>query len=629
MSTIYNIDSGARTAMTQTPARPAALPKAAELGPITGRQHGIGAPESPYAALHNATVMMVDDDPLMLEVVQTYLEEAGYTSFITTSRPSEALDLLVQKNPDILLLDLLMPGVSGFDILSQMRSREELRYTPVIILTAETDPDTRLRALELGATDFLTKPVDPSELRLRLRNALAFKAYQDRLADFDALTGLLNRRKFRSELSAALQAIQQGSRACAVIHLDLDRFKQINDTLGHRAGDRLLRAVSQVLERAFSEAEASGWPVLREPDVKVTLSRASGNGFAAFLPNLHNLTKVDKATSVARRVLSALSQPFNIDGNELFVSASLGIAVSPGDGDDGDTLLKHAEMAMYQAKQRGRNTYEFFSGEMNAHSLERLTLENQLRRAVEREEFVLYYQPKVDVATQRITGAEALVRWRHPEHGIVLPGKFIPIAEETGLIVEIGQWVLRAACQQGQVWRAAGLPPLTVAVNVSGAQFRQRKVWHAVRGALERSGLPASRLVLELTESMLMENAAESIEMLYELKEMGLSLAVDDFGTGYSSFTYLSRFPIDELKIDRSFVSGLPVERDSAAIVGAIIALSKQLELKVVAEGVETKAQLNFLRARECEEYQGYLCSRPAPPEAFASLLRKTAPTGT
>ena len=591
---------------------------------LTGRHQALGGPEGPFAALRNATVMMVDDDPLMLEVVQTFLEEAGYTSFVTTSRPAEAMTMMVERQPDILLLDLMMPEVSGFDILTRIRGDDELRYTPVIILTAESDPAARLKALELGATDFLTKPVDSSELRLRLRNALAFKAYQDRLADFDALTGLLNRKKFRSALSATLTSTPRTS-ACALLHVDLDRFKQINDTLGHRVGDKLLCAVAKILEGTFINAEATGWPGSRVPESTVLLARVSGNGFAALLPNLHNLSKVDNATSVARQVLGAFSEPFHIDGHELFVTASIGIAVSPGDGEEADALLKSAEMAMYQAKKRGRNTYEFFSGEMNAHSLERLTLETQLRHAAERGEFVLFYQPKVDVLTRRITGAEALIRWKHPELGIVSPAKFIPIAEETGLIVEIGQWVLRAACAQVKAWTQAGLPPLSVSVNVSTAQFKQRKVWHAVRGALERSGIMPGQLVLELTESMLMESADDSIDMLNELKEIGVKISVDDFGTGYSSLSYLSRFPIDELKIDRSFVSGLPLDRNGAAITGAIIALARELGLKTVAEGVESNEQLQFLQARRCDQYQGYLCSRPAPPELFANLLKRRA----
>jgi diguanylate cyclase (GGDEF)-like protein len=590
----------------------------------TAARVGIGSPEGPFEALRNSTVMMVDDDPMMLEVVQTFLEEAGYTSFVTTSQPAGAVALIEQRQPDILLLDLMMPEVNGFQILEALRSHEQLRYTPVIVLTAESDPEARLRALELGATDFLTKPVDPSELRLRLRNALAFKAYQDRLADFDALTGLLNRTKFREALNVSTASAQQMGRACALLHLDLDRFKQINDTLGHRIGDKLLCAVAQRVERTLREAEPTSWPGAHEAESNITLARISGNGFAVLLHDLHNLTKVDKATNVARRLLSVLASPFQMEDHELFVTGSIGLSVSPSDGLEADMLLKNAEMAMYQAKQRGRHSYEFFAGEMNAHALERLTLENQLRRAVEREELVLYFQPKVEIASQRITGAEALVRWKHPELGMITPNKFIPIAEETGLIVEIGQWVLRAACQQARAWTNAGLPPLSIAVNVSTAQFNQRKVWHAVRGAIERSSLHPGRLTLELTESMLMVNADSSIEMLYELKEMGIKLALDDFGTGYSSLTYLSRFPLDELKIDRSFVTGLPVEGDSVAIVSAILALARELELKVVAEGVENREQLQFLRSRQCHEYQGYLCSRPAPAEAFANLVRKT-----
>jgi len=607
------VDARARSAVAPSP-------------PVAANSSAVSDTDSRSGPLRSSTVMMVDDDPIMLEVVQTYLEEAGYTSFVTTSEPGQAMELFQQRRPDILLLDLMMPEVSGFDILAQIRTHEEFRYTPVIILTAESEPKAKLKALELGATDLLTKPVDPSELRLRLRNALAFKAYQDRLADFDALTGLPNRRKFHQAVDAALKSTQQ-SRACALLHVDLDRFKQINDTLGHRVGDKLLCAVAQLLDRTLCDAEATGWPGSREPEYKAALSRISGNGFTALLPNLHNLKKVDTAGSVARRLMTAFAEPFHIEEHELFVTASIGIAVSPTDGQDAETLLNHAEMAMYQAKQRGRKTYEFFSGEMNAHALERLTLENQLRRAVERNEFVLYYQPKVSIDSGRITGAEALVRWKHPELGIVSPAKFIPIAEETGLIVEIGQWVLRSACAQVQAWAKLGLPPMSVAVNVSGAQFKQRKVWHAVRGALAHSALPPEQLVLELTESVLMENATDNIEMLNELKEMGLKLAVDDFGTGYSSLTYLKRFPLDQLKVDRSFVSGLPEERDSLAIVGAIIALARELNLKVVAEGVETKEQLHFLRSRACDEYQGYLCSRPAPPEAFAILVRRQQST--
>lgn len=577
-----------------------------------------------FTSMRTATVMMVDDDPLMLEVIQTYLEEAGYVSFITSSQPREAMDLFTRHRPDILLLDLMMPEVTGFDILAQVRGHEELRYTPVIVLTAESDPSAKLKALELGATDLLTKPVDPSELRLRLRNALAFKAYQDRLVDSDPLTGWPNRKKFQIEVDAALgRSTQQSSRACALLHIDLDRFKQVNDSLGHRIGDRALCAVAKLLEKVFATFKPSHGAGRNEP---VAYSRIAGNGFAALLPDLHNLTKVDDATAVARRVQTALSEPIRIDGHNLRLSASVGIAVSPTDGQDADTLLKNAEVAMYQAKQRGRKTYTFFSNEMNAHAAERMSLEGQLRRAVDQGEFVLYYQPKVDIASRRIVGSEALLRWKHPELGILTPDKFISIAEENGMIVEIGQWVLRTACAQIATWHAQGLGALSVSVNVSVPQFKSGTIWHAVRGAIERSKIPPPLLSLELTESMLMDDREETVATLGEIKDMGVRLSVDDFGTGYSSLTYLSRFPIDELKIDRSFVRGLPDSRQSAAIVGAILVLGRELGMKVVAEGVETKEQLAFLAQRRCEEFQGYLCSRPAPAEPFAQLVRRSLP---
>jgi diguanylate cyclase (GGDEF)-like protein len=551
------------------------------------------------------------------------LEEAGYRRFITTSKPTEAMGLLEQSRPDVLLLDLSMPMVSGFDILAQVRAHDELRYIPIIILTAESTAEAKLRALKLGATDFLTKPVDPSELQLRVRNALAFKAYQDRLADCDALTGLPNRRKFIAEVTAALIDNGQDSRACVVLYIDLDRFKQVNDTLGHHIGDKVLCGVSQLLNDTVTPVEPNSGPRNRESEFHGVVARVGGNSFAMLLPELHHLKKEDTAVSLGRRLLQAFSEPLDIDGHEVFISGSIGLALSPADGTDAQTLVKHAEMAMYQAKKRGRNCFEFFSVQMNAHARERLTLENQLRRAVQREELVLFYQPKVDVASGRIVGAEALVRWTHPDLGMVSPAKFIPIAEETGLIVEIGQWVLRAACAQTKRWIEQGLPPLSISVNVSSAQFKQNKVWHALSGALAHSGLAPQCLVLELTESMLMENASDSINMLMELKQMGVKLSVDDFGTGYSSLTYLSQFPLDELKIDRSFVKGLAIDRRSTAIVGAIIALARELNLKIVAEGVETKKQLQFLQSRPCDEYQGYLCSRPAPAALFANLVKR------
>ena len=588
----------------------------------TGQFLGLADADGQVLFARDFTVLIIDDEPVVLEVMRSYLEQAGYRNIVVTAHSPEALDLARSTRPDIVLLDLSMPHVSGFEILAQLRRERELRYVPVIIVTATADPATTLKVLELGATDLLPKPVDPSQLKLRVRNALAFKAYQDRLADFDAITGLPNRRRFVADMEHALQRARRVRRICALMHLDLDRFKQINDTLGHRLGDKLLRAVSDRLVKVLTTLDLPDWRRPRDSRDSLPPARISGNGFAVLLPDLPDLDAADVA---ARRVLAALAEPFLVDGQQMHVTASIGLAGFPADGQDVETLLRHAEMAMYQAKEGGRNTYEFFSAELNARALERLAMETQLRKALERDQFVLYYQPKVEIATRRIVGAEALLRWKHPDLGMVSPVRFIPIAEETGLIVDIGDWVLDAALRQSRAWTAQGLPPISISVNVSGMQFRQGHVVESVRRALQSTGADPGTVVLELTESLLMEGAEQNVEMLAALKALGVTLSMDDFGTGYSSLTYLNRFPIDELKVDRAFVSGVPGNRDSVAIVTAVLAMAKALELKTVAEGVETEEQLRFLATLGCDVYQGYYCSRPVPPEPFADLVRRAS----
>ncbi len=574
-----------------------------------------------YQALRNATVMMVDDEPTTIDVLQAFLEDEGYRHFVTTTQSTRAMELIASENPDVVLLDLNMPEVTGFDILSALRMHGTFRYIPVIVLTSSDDSETKLKALQLGATDFLAKPVDPSELALRLRNTLAAKAYQDRLAYYDALTGLPNRRMFMDRLVWSLQHVKRDtSKSGAVLHIDLDRFKQINDTLGHRVGDGLLKGVAQRLLQQVRAVDTVS--VMTGDEPQMSLSRLGGDEFTVLLPEM---TRAENAAQVARRILTALEEPFRVDGHEVFVTPSIGIAVFPDDGADIDTLLKHADVAMYHAKQRGRNTYEFYSGEMNARALERLSLENQLRRALERDELLLVYQPKVDVRGGRIVGAEALLRWIHPELGTVSPQEFIPLAEEAGLIVALGEWVLHMACQQNKAWQTAGLGDTRIAVNVSSRQFGEARLMQTIQKALQRSGLAPEYLTLELTENMLMDNARENLEALHQIKDMGIKLSIDDFGTGYSSLSYLKQFPLDELKVDRSFVSPIQTEADDAPIVTAIIAMAHSLGLSVVAEGVETEAQLAFLRARNCDVYQGYLCSKPIPGDAFAALLARTS----
>jgi len=567
--------------------------------------------------LLEVTVMMVDDEPMMTEVTQTYLEDAGYRRFVAVNDPLLALDLARSTRPGLILLDLMMPGLSGYDLLTQLRQDDLLRYTPVIVLTAATDPASKLRALELGATEFLAKPVDESELKIRVRNSLVFKVYQDRLANDDLLTGLPNRRVFVEHLESALAHAHRDQGRLAMLHVNLDRFRQVNDTLGHGAGDALLAAVGERLRTGTRAHHSLLGNRLGDAPF---LARLGGDEFALLMPRIES---PEAATRVARQILETMAKSFSIDGNELFVTPSMGIAVYPDDGPDVATLLRNAGVAMQHAKGSGRNAFQFYGEEMNSVSLEKLLLETQLRQAIERHELVLHYQPKVDLANGRIVGAEALLRWQHPELGLVAPGRFITIAEETGLIVEIGEWVVNEACAQMAKWREQSGEAVRVAVNVARHGLTSRSLVNVTRAAIARHDIAPCQLVLELTESMLMERESTAAKLV-ELRSLGVELSIDDFGTGYSSMSYLKQFPVQELKIDRSFISGMPHDRTDSAIVRALIVLAHSLGMRVVAEGVETDAQRVALQALQCDSYQGFLCSRALPPAEFAQKMRHT-----
>lgn len=566
-------------------------------------------------ALTDAKVMLVDDEALTLEVITTFLEESGYSRFVTTADPTEAIDLLVREHPDILLLDLMMPKVSGFDIMARMQATPELRYTPVIVLTSATDAATKLRALECGATDFLAKPVDASELRLRLRNTLAFRSYQNRLANYDRVTGLPNRQLFAKHVEQALRSARRHNHSCALLHLNLDRFGQINDALGHGAGDALLRMVAQRIQTAVRESD----PLGRNDDgaARPDLSRLGGDEFTVLLPRVD---RAENASLVAQRVLTAVATPYQVQGREIAMSGGIGIAVYPDDGDSSDVLLQHASAAMSFAKGQGRSTYHFYSREMNARAQERFMIENDLRKAIERNELVLHFQPKVDCFSGALVGAEALVRWQHPEKGLLLPALFIQVAEACGLIGDLGEWVLREACRALSGWGRRGFARLRMAVNVSSDQFRQDRFQAVLEDTVAHSGCDPEQLVLELTEGTLMDHAGRTISTLHAIKAFGVKLSIDDFGTGYSSLSYLKRFPLDELKIDRSFIKDVTTSPSDAAIVRAIVSIAESLGLSVVAEGVETAEQLAFLKQQGCSQYQGYLFSKPIPEQDFLEL---------
>ncbi|NEV60777.1 putative bifunctional diguanylate cyclase/phosphodiesterase [Thiorhodococcus minor] len=428
------------------------------------------------------------------------------------------------------------------------------------------------------------------------------------MAHHDFLTGLPNRFLLADRLTQLVAASRRGGGKLAVLFIDLDRFKTVNDSLGHSVGDRLLCVIGERLRS-----------LLRASD---TVARQGGDELIVLLSQIDGPAE---AARVCGKLLPALSEPCLIDGLELSVTPSIGIAVGPEDGEDSDSLLKHADLAMYQVKQQGRNDFAFFRPEMRVRIANLLQLEKHLRHAVDREELKLFYQPQVSLETDRIVGVEALVRWRHPERGLVLPGELIGLAEETRLIFPIGEWVLRQACRQLARWRQVLDPGLRMAVNLSAVQFQQPGLAEMVRSALDDAGLEPQALELEVTESLLMDNASRTVETLTMLKEMGIQLSIDDFGTGYSSLVYLKRFPVGQLKIDRSFVRDILEDSGDAAICTAIIALASYLRLEVVAEGVETPEQLDWLRRSGCDRVQGYLLGRPAPAAEIEAMLARDA----
>jgi len=564
-----------------------------------------------------AKIMIVDDQPMTLQLLQAFLEDAGYKNFVTTDQSTEAMSLLLEKRPDVVLLDLKMPEVSGFDILAQIRAHPDVQHMPVLILTASDDATSKLQALELGATDFLAKPVDSSELALRLRNTLAAKAHQDRLRYYDALTDLPNRSMLLDQLSDCLSRAQRTGKSGALLHIDLDRFKTFNDSFGFGAGDRLLRTIARRLIGCLREGDKVCRVELH--DEHSTVSRLGGDEFVIVLPSLHAR---DNATTVAERVLEAVSQPISWDNNELVVTLSIGILIFPEQADDIEMLLRNVALATAQAKQLGRNRYEMYSSRSEPHLATEPSLESELHQAIERDELRMYLQPKVDVATGRVKGAEALLRWQHPPRGLISPGAFIPLAEETGLIVPFGSWILRAACEQLARWGEAGWEVLTISVNVASLQLKGGNLFDEVRSVLSATGVDPSRLTLELTESAVIDNAEATIKILSMIRSLGVRLSLDDFGTGFSSLSYLQQLPIDELKIDRSFIMTIESEMDEAPIVPAIIAMAWRLGLQIVVEGIENEAQLNYIERHQCDTYQGFLFAKPMPQDEFFEKLR-------
>ncbi len=654
----------------------------------------------------------------------------------------QAVEMMRLEMPDLVILDIEMPVMNGFDTCRALRALEGGQFVPVLMVTSSDDTASIQQAYEVGATDFLTKPINwtllkhhlqfivqstvaarslqESERRLeeaqRLARIGSWELYPDtekvygseelfrifgldrhldafelgnflkhihpddrwaveaaladslqqgkeldidlritrndgkrrhmqlqglphydnngvvcylsgtlqditerklaedkirHLAYYDPLTKLPNRQLFREQAELTLKRASRSHHQAALLYLDLDRFKHVNDTLGHSAGDRFLQELSRRIMSSLRDTDLITPPQLDDDaDRDPCLARVGGDEFILVAGDLQH---PQDAAIVAQRILDNIEQPLSLDGQEFFPSGSIGIAIYPDDGDDLDTLMKNADTAMYHVKARGKNNFAFYQSEMNAKALHKLQLESRLRRAIDNDELVLHFQPQVDARSGELLAVEALVRWENPEEGLVSPAEFIPLAEETGLIVPIGLWVLRSACRQLRSWIDAGYRAIPVAVNISSRQFREEDFVESVSALLTAEGVPPKLIDIELTESLIMSDAEESIVKLKQLKKMGMKISVDDFGTGYSSLAYLKRLPIDVLKIDRQFVSDVANDDNDAAIVRAIISLANSLKLETVAEGVETREQLAFLSQQGCTLIQGYFISKPLP----------------
>ncbi len=526
----------------------------------------------------------------------------------------------------VAFLDMRMPpGPDG--VWAAARIRELDPAIEIVVCTAYSDVDPR----DIGAMvppeeklSYLQKPFHPHEIR-QMTISLASKWRSEhrivKLAYFDALTGLPNREQSRNRLNSALAAAKQHQRMLAVLYLDLDNFKRVNDTLGHAVGDELLCLVAARLRTSLrADDTVEELPGARSSHI----ARLGGDEFIVILPNIRS---ADDAAAVAARLISELQEPMRLAQHTLVVTPSIGVSMFPGDGVEADTLLRNADLAMYFAKRKGPGMSAFFDASMNDAALHRFTLEAKLRGALERGEFTLHYQPQFDVRTGGVSGMEALLRWTNDELGVVPPVEFIPVAEETGLILGIGEWVLRNACLQAKSWVDEGLPVSRMAVNVSGQQFVLKDFPQTVAAIIKETGIEASMLELEITESVVMKDEAWAEQALAQLKEQGVMLAIDDFGTGYSSFGRLRHFAVDRLKIDRSFMTSLIDCSDDRAIAAAIIAMSRSLRINVTAEGVESFPQLLFLQEHECQEAQGFLFSRALPPADAHKLLVRAAET--
>jgi len=571
-------------------------------------------------------ILVIDDDEQVRRVLLDLFQDLYNCREVSSAEAG--LTVLAQESFDLVISDINMGGMSGLELVPHVHSLSP--DSVVLMISGQSNIETAIEAMHAGVFDYIMKPFDIRHVEAAVERALKqsqllvekrrYKdelenllqertAQVDRLAYYDTLTSLPNRTLFEDRLTQAVALAQRANRRVAVLFIALDQLKKVNDTLGHLAGDQLMQQVAARLRGCVTES--------------YTVARFGGDQFVLMLPGIE---RTKDAVDVIASIQEALNPSFKLDRQELFATASVGVSFFPDDGQETSSLVKNAGAALYRAKKSGGNEYRFYTADMHAKASKRFELETSLRRAIDNQEFLLHYQPRVAIDSLQIIGLEALVRWQHPQMGLVPPGDFIPLAEETGLILPIGEWVLREACRQNREWQDKGFARMRMGVNISARQFQQQHLSETVMRILEEAELGPEFLELELTESSIMSHPEATIDVLTKLQTKGVAISVDDFGTGFSSLSYLKRLPIDSLKVDQSFVRELATDPDDAALVMAIVSLGHTLRLRVVAEGVETQEQLRFLRLLRCDEIQGYLISKPLPVTGIEQLLALPMP---
>lgn len=544
-------------------------------------------------------ILLVEDRRATRLMIRKILYSDNYR-VIEAENGEEALEIFATLQPEVVLMDIIMPVMDGLTACAHLRNMPGGDLVPILMFTGLDDGTSVEKAFAAGASDFISKPINWEELRHRVRRLTYLRRIEDinrHQAYYDNLTNLPNRILFNDRLTIALTQAQKDSEMLAVLFINIKNFKLINDAFGYDKGDLVLQGIGQRLVNSVGE--------------EVTVARLGGDDFALILTKIQQEKDVAK---VAQQSLKAIQKSWHISGQEVNITAIIGIALYPNDGLDIDTLLKNAETAMYRnSHNHGSTMYHFYNNQMNTKAFERLTLENSLHRALEENQFKIFYQPQIDIKTGKIFGVEALLRWEHPTQGLIPPDKFIPISEDTGLIIPIGEWMLNNVCKQHRHWQRKEYAPLKVSINLSAIQFEQLNLIDTITDALHNNNIPPELLTVEITETIAMQNINHTINLLTQLKKMNITIAIDDFGTGYSSLSYLKKLPIDLLKIDRSFVRDITNDEDDATIVATIILLATSLKLDVIAEGVETVEQLYFLSKHNCQKVQGYYFSKPMP----------------